>query len=86
LLLKSNSTQTREKGRLRAEEVNNWQIICTTRFRPRRRIDLPLLRIPAWQIREGEVVPGIAKVLKNLNTTEPVVRTISLLRSRRAIR
>jgi hypothetical protein len=27
-------------------------------------------RIPAWQIREGEVVPGIAKVLKNLDTTD----------------
>ena len=27
-------------------------------------------RIPAWQIREGEVVPGIAKVLKNLETTD----------------
>lgn len=27
-------------------------------------------RIPAWQIREGEVVPGIAKVLKKLDTTD----------------
>jgi HSP20 family molecular chaperone IbpA len=27
-------------------------------------------RIPAWQIREGEVVAGIAKVLKNLDTTD----------------
>lgn len=26
-------------------------------------------RIPAWQIREREVVPGIAQVLKNLDTT-----------------
>jgi hypothetical protein len=28
------------------------------------------VRIPAWQIREGEVVAGIAKVLKNLDTTD----------------
>jgi hypothetical protein len=28
------------------------------------------VRIPAWQIREGEVVTGIAKVLKNLDTTD----------------
>jgi hypothetical protein len=27
-------------------------------------------RIPAWQIREGEVVPGISEVLRNLDTTE----------------
>jgi len=27
-------------------------------------------RIPAWQIREREVVPGISEVLKNLETTE----------------
>jgi len=28
------------------------------------------IRIPAWQIREREVVPGIAKVLNNLATTD----------------
>jgi DNA-binding protein HU-beta len=28
------------------------------------------IRIPAWQIRDGEVVPGISKVLKKLDTTD----------------
>jgi hypothetical protein len=28
------------------------------------------LRIPAWQIRDAEVVPGIAGVLKSLDTTD----------------
>ena len=27
-------------------------------------------RIPSWQIREREVVPGINQVLQNLNTTQ----------------
>src|SRR5260221_4484504 len=28
------------------------------------------IRIPAWQIRDAEVVPGIGEVLKNLETTD----------------
>jgi hypothetical protein len=28
------------------------------------------IRIPAWQIRDAEVVPGIGRVLKNLDTTD----------------
>jgi hypothetical protein len=28
------------------------------------------IRIPEWQIRDGEVVPGIGEVLKNLETTD----------------